>query len=244
VTTADTATVDLSGDGTAGAPISAAVLVAPEPNGIEASASGLLVAPSAQAGNTLGIGSDGRLYVPTPADTTNVVPAVGGAPAPVGTARSVDIDVTEGPADTFTVGARLSPVWGQSSLSGVTSAGSGTWSLGQQLAVPEDGIYLVEAYIDATANVYYSRASADYWISGGLFVNDVQIKAGAAVVNNWSFPSGTAVSFAASGTITLTQRMQLTAGQLVQAKVNYSGTYFTGDGFGASASVAYNKISD
>lgn len=228
ITTADSPTVDLEGDGSAGAPLTAAVKV------------------SADTGNQLRPGSDGALFVPTPLDTTTLLGVAGGAPAPVDPsgARSVDIDVAETGPDQWSVGARLSPAWGQTSLTGVSPGTTGAWVLGPQLAVPENGIYLVEAFIDATANVFYSRASADYYIAGGLFVNDAQIKTGAAVVNSWSFPSGTTVTFAASGTVTLTQRLQLTAGQMVQAKVAGSGTYWTGDGFGALASVAYNKISD
>ncbi|MFJ3249062.1 hypothetical protein [Streptomyces sp. NPDC086782] len=65
---ADTSTVDttVTGSGTAGDPfvVEADVIVAPEPNGLEATAGGLLVAPSADAGNQLSMGADGRLFVP------------------------------------------------------------------------------------------------------------------------------------------------------------------------------------
>ncbi|MEV6738721.1 hypothetical protein AB0N14_18020 [Streptomyces sp. NPDC051104] len=65
---ADTNTVDttVSGTGTAADPyvVKSDVIVAPEPNGLEATASGLLVAPSGDAGNQLAMGSDGRLFVP------------------------------------------------------------------------------------------------------------------------------------------------------------------------------------
>jgi hypothetical protein len=64
----DTPTVNatVSGTGTAADPyvVSADAIVAPEPNGLEATANGLLVAPSGDAGNTLAMGADGRLYVP------------------------------------------------------------------------------------------------------------------------------------------------------------------------------------
>jgi hypothetical protein len=64
----DTTTVDttVTGTGTAADPyvVEADAIVAPEPNGLEATASGLLVAPSADAGNRLGMGADNRLYVP------------------------------------------------------------------------------------------------------------------------------------------------------------------------------------
>ncbi|PWI15953.1 hypothetical protein DI272_18635 [Streptomyces sp. Act143] len=65
---ADTTTLDVTvtGTGTAGDPyvVSGDVIVAPEQNGVEASPSGLLVAPSADAGNRLAFGADNRLYVP------------------------------------------------------------------------------------------------------------------------------------------------------------------------------------
>ncbi|GAA2948175.1 hypothetical protein ACFPN0_15280 [Kitasatospora cinereorecta] len=65
---ADTNTVDItvSGTGAAGDPYSveADVIVAPDPNGLEATPTGLLVAPSADAGNQLEFGADGRLFVP------------------------------------------------------------------------------------------------------------------------------------------------------------------------------------
>ncbi|MDH6489671.1 hypothetical protein [Streptomyces sp. SAI-127] len=68
VTAGDTPTLNatVTGTGAAGDPyvVSGDVVVAPEPNGVEAAASGLLVAPSADAGNRLAFGGDGRLFVP------------------------------------------------------------------------------------------------------------------------------------------------------------------------------------
>lgn len=65
---ADTPTLDahVTGTGTAGDPyvVSGDVIVAPEPNGVEVAPTGLLVTPSADTGNRLGFGGDGRLFVP------------------------------------------------------------------------------------------------------------------------------------------------------------------------------------
>jgi hypothetical protein len=64
----DTNTVDttVTGTGIAADPyqVEADVIVAPEPNGLEATADGLLVAPSSDADNRLALGTDNRLYVP------------------------------------------------------------------------------------------------------------------------------------------------------------------------------------
>jgi hypothetical protein len=56
----------VTGSGTAADPytVEADVIVAPSPNGLEAGANGLVVAPSADAGNQLEFGADGRLFVP------------------------------------------------------------------------------------------------------------------------------------------------------------------------------------
>lgn len=65
---ADTPTLNatVTGTGTAADPyvVSGDVIVAPEDNGVEISPSGLLVAPSADTGNRLDFGTDGRLFVP------------------------------------------------------------------------------------------------------------------------------------------------------------------------------------
>ncbi|MYR64419.1 hypothetical protein GTY54_52150, partial [Streptomyces sp. SID625] len=55
-----------TGSGAAGSPyqVAADVIVAPEPNGLEETPNGLLVAPSSDSGNQLSIGGDGRLFVP------------------------------------------------------------------------------------------------------------------------------------------------------------------------------------
>lgn len=116
---ADTSTLNatVAGTGTAGDPfiVSGDVIVAPEPNGVEVTAGGLLVAPSADAGNTLTIGTDGRLMVPpdaplevgcglagegTAASPLVVVPAAGSEawswPCDVATESTLKCDPTSG----------------------------------------------------------------------------------------------------------------------------------------------------
>lgn len=202
ITTTDTPTVDLSGDGSAGAPLTAAVLVAPEPNGVEAAPTGLLVAPSADAGNTLAVGSDGRLFVPAGAGgSTDVLGVAGSAPAPVGTGRSVDVDVAEGPAGTFNIGARVSPAWTE----GVT-----TW------AVPETGVYLVQmtGVIGTTTTLQGTSASADF--DHRLLVNGAPVAVQPLMV--WSFNStdaGVVQSATDERSDTITRRLQLNAGDVI-----------------------------
>jgi hypothetical protein len=244
ITTADSTTVDLEGDGSTGAPLTATVKVHPfEPNGLTADPLGLLVRPSGDAGNTLGIGSDGNLFVPTPPETT-VAPVAGGAPAPVGTARSVDVDVVEGPADTFTVGARLSPPWAQGGLTPVSSAGMGVWNLGAELVVPEDGVYLIEAFVDGYAGVLYPRSTADYTIVGAVGVDGTRLKAGVVMSYSYNLTAPAVMGGPETGAVTFTYRMQLAAGQRVQGWVQFNGTYVSGDGLSSNVAVAFNKISD
>lgn len=64
----DTPTLNatVTGTGSAATPyiVSGDVIVAPENNGVEAAPNGLLVVPSADTGNRLAFGGDGRLFVP------------------------------------------------------------------------------------------------------------------------------------------------------------------------------------
>ncbi|MEC3995159.1 hypothetical protein VSR01_17115 [Actinacidiphila sp. DG2A-62] len=247
VTVQDTPTVDLEGDGTAGNALLATVNLAADPNALEVAPDGLLVAPSAQAGNALALGSDGRLYVPTPTDTTNVVPVTGGAPVPAGTARSVDIDVTEGPADTFAIGARLSPAYGQGSEG---SAFYGSVALGvpvqlSTVTVPEAGVY--EVFVDARAVMNMgggiARNAFDAGLTAQLRVNSTVVLDRPVLVFSYS----TADSFftAQSASTLLRARVALNSGDTVQAYGAVAGTTFqSGDAVGVVATVSYVKISD
>ncbi|HLL37370.1 MAG TPA: hypothetical protein VK545_26555 [Streptomyces sp.] len=232
VTTADTATVDLSGDGTSGAPLSAAVLVAPEPNGLEAAAGGLLVAPSADAGNTLAVGSDGRLFVPPASGgSTDVVGAAGSDPAPVSASRSVDVDVTESPAGTFTVGARLSPVWadittGMGTMD-ETVAPNGSMQEtipGATLTIPEDGVYEVTAQANAQVIANVATGTTDALAAVTLFVN------GAGVTTAYAAQWQGATPAATAGSGHMTTRRQFSAGDVVEMRVSLvNGTAATAD---------------
>lgn len=241
----DTATVDLEGDGSSAAPITASVIVAPEPNGLEAATSGLLVAPSADTGNTLAVGSDGRLFVPASSGggTTTVTGVAGGAPAPVGTARSVDVDVAPDGAGGFQVGARLSPAWAESGQAGFNYPGPDIWVPGPTLTIPETGVYHFDATVWGQLNVVYSRTSDNRIIWAGLAVDGAVIKSAIAVNNSWTVPGGANIS--SQGAATLTHRQALNAGQTISVYARYNGDApQTGDGHGASGWVGFHKISD
>jgi hypothetical protein len=248
----DTPTVDLSGDGSAGAPLTAAVVVAPEPNGLEAGAGGLLVAPSGDAGNTLVVGADGRLFVPPsppPADTTSVVGVVGGAPPAVGTARSVDIDVTEGPAGTFNVGARITPPWQQSGTVfhqfGGVSVGVPIPQAG--LTIPETGSYEVD--IDAWG---YIR-SFDAWQSYDgnqrvwMDLNGAQVSGTEQTLATilFSLPAGGGQRARAAGSVSIRRRMNLNAGDVLTSMVVFDpGSYVNSDAVWIQSNIGCLKISD
>ena len=82
--------------------------------------------------------------VPTDVDVLGIAPGTA-----VSTERSIDVDVTEGPIGTFTVGARLTPVFGQSQdIPGVDlQPGTGGQFLptAAQVTLPEPGVYSLTA---------------------------------------------------------------------------------------------------
>jgi len=244
ITTADSTTVDLEGDGSAGAPLTATVKVHPfEPNGLTADPLGLIVRPSGDPDNAIGIGSDGNLFVPTPTDTTTVTGIAGTAPAPVSTTRSVDVDVTPDGAGGFQVGARLSPVWAQTGRVGMATVVSGTEGMITSLVVPEDGVYFMEASIEGIANIVSSVPSAERYVIGRLKVDGATMRQAHAMLNQFSTVDPE--SRFATSTVTLTWRRQLSAGQAIEAWALpfYDANGF-GDGFGAAAALGYHKISD
>lgn len=106
---------------------------------------------------------------------------IGIAPGtPVGTDRSVDVDVVEGPTGTFTVGARLTPVSGEAvgADANLQAVAQGTWvATGAQVVLPEAGKYALSAdfYSSITATTPWAVA-----INARLF----NVTAGAAVPNS------------------------------------------------------------
>jgi hypothetical protein len=238
----DTPTVDLEGDGTPGAPLTATVRVHPfEPNGLTADPLGLMVRPSGDPGNALATGSDGHLFVPQAVDTTNVLGIAPGTP--VGTDRSIDVDVTPGPVGTYTVGARLTPAWAQSALVGLPSIVPGTEAMIIELIVPEDGVYYMEAFVQGIANIVTQVPSAERYVIGRLKIDGVTQVSAHAMINQ--FTTADPESRFAISSVTIPLRKQLTAGQHIQAWALpfYDANNFA-DGFGALGMVGFNKISD
>ncbi|MGX1301337.1 hypothetical protein RKD35_002825 [Streptomyces albogriseolus] len=259
VTVQDTPTVDLEGDGTAGNALLATVNLAAEPNALEVAPDGLLVAPSADAGNGLTLGSDGRLYAAAAAGgAVDVQGVTGSAPTPVDPAgaRSVDVDVAEGPPGTFSVGARLSPVWGEIgplNLSGTDLThpiNTATSMPGASFTAPEPGIYEVTAKISAQVrDSAPSPAPHLVEMFGYLRRNGTILGTGYVLSNYWYEVAGTRL-LSNAGTLTLTQRVQLAAGDTTDIGFTWwaTGTVAAPDGshgsFSINASLGYHKISD
>jgi hypothetical protein len=98
----------------------------------------------------------------------------------VSTTRSVDVDVTETPGcpDAWAVGARLTPVGGQTTgLVGLGSAAYDTWTAvpGTDLTLPEAGLYEVVADVQAGAIMPGSVSNA--YVQARLF----DVTAGAVI---------------------------------------------------------------
>ncbi|WP_019061697.1 hypothetical protein [Streptomyces prunicolor] len=100
----------------------------------------------------------------------------------VGTARSVDVDVTAPAAgacpETWTVGARLTPVSGQTSgVVSLDAAAANTWVpvTGAQLVLPEAGIYEVVA--DVQGSIGWAAGVSNAIIDARVF----DVTAGAQV---------------------------------------------------------------
>lgn len=206
VATQDTPTVDMSGDGTAGAPITA------------------VVNRSTDAGNTLTVGSDGALYVPTPTDTTNVVGINPGTA--VSTSRSVDIDVVEGPADTFTVGARLTPVWGTVTGGGTSRVenipNNSTAPLAETFVAPEPGVYSItvdtagELTSGPAKNTILDIVSSYLTLNGAVVSNTTRQLA----YMDWGYQPDTVTNRSTDqGNGSATVQLQLNAGDTIGVRI-------------------------
>jgi hypothetical protein len=112
-----------------------------------------------------------------------------------------------------------------------------------ELTVPEAGVYYLEAFIEGTANISSSVASAERYVVGRLKIDGVTQVSSHAVMNQFS--TADPESRFAITSVTIPLRRQLTAGQRIQAWALpfYDANNF-GDGFGARAMVGFHKISD
>ncbi|MEU1180645.1 hypothetical protein ABZ464_23895 [Streptomyces sp. NPDC005820] len=126
----------------------------------------------------------------------------------VGQGRSVDIDITP-PADgacpeTWTVGARLTPVFGQISGSvGLHTAAFDVWTAvtGAQLTLPEAGVY--EVIADVQAGLITVGTVNNAYMQTRLF----DVTAGAMVL----LTARTVVFFSATPAVGVTHTIQATA---------------------------------
>ncbi|MGW0140501.1 hypothetical protein [Streptomyces calvus] len=112
----------------------------------------------------------------------------------IGAARSVDIDVTdtggENCPDTWTIGARLTPVYGQAAGQNRSLPVNGEWTPTDCVAaLPEPGVYLVTAM--AVGQICaIARYSTNVWISFGLQRDDDTVLTAYGVVQHqYGFPA-------------------------------------------------------
>ncbi|MEU9576306.1 hypothetical protein [Streptomyces chilikensis] len=143
------------------------------------------------------------------------------APVPVGTARSVNVDLVHpgGCPDVWQVGARLSPAHGEATLTTAANLlpSPGTWvNSALVVTLPEPGRYYlswdVRAQVCATAN-YCTNA----WVEAAIFDNATNgVEAGARTVCQHQFSKandGTALQTCQSGSVPITHITVVTVAQ-------------------------------
>lgn len=149
----------------------------------------------------------------------------------VGTARSVDIDVTPPAAGdcpaAWTVGARLTPLWGEIGPTApvdLNTVASATWAdiPGFALTAPEAGAYRIAA--DVTGGVTTENTTAfNRLVSVVLALNGAIL--GTSVRHmfqlNWSTATAQVVGLNAS--VTISRILQLAAGDVVQVRTAHFG---------------------
>ncbi|MFJ5890283.1 hypothetical protein [Streptomyces californicus] len=179
-----------------------------------------------QACNALTSGPAG-LLVPR---TTPSGLAPGGA---VGTSRSVDIDVTDTGGtdcpDTWQIGARLSPVHGETGGAAVNLPAGGAWvNTTGAVVLPEPGVY--ELTVTGRGQICGTAApTTNVWITLGMQIDGVGVIWSDMVVQHQlTCQTGTQLMACFLGQGSITRRFQSAGGQVVRAVGSLSGTVAPG----------------
>ncbi|MFF5655204.1 hypothetical protein [[Kitasatospora] papulosa] len=140
----------------------------------------------------------------------------------VGASRSVDIDVTDTGGqdcpDTWQIGARLTPVSGETGGATINLTATGAFvSTSAAAVLPEPGVYEVtvtgRGQICATA-----QPGTNLWITLGLQVDGVGvIRSDLVVQHQLTLQTGTAMAACFLGQGAVTRRYQSAGGQTVRA---------------------------
>lgn len=176
----------------------------------------------------------------------------------VGDARSVDIDVTA-PApgacpETWTVGARLTPVYGTvvpTAPLDLAPVATNTWAdiPGFRFTAPETGVYRVQA--DASGVVTWSAQSQfNRLITTRLTHNGAAVPGTTRAVlqANFVLSGGVTQSGGINGSATISALLRLDAGDVVQVQGRHAGEMGTTTGLWVGALdwslLNWNKVSD
>lgn len=174
----------------------------------------------------------------------------------VGTGRSVDIDITP-PLETdcprvWTVGARLTPVWGQEvpdAALDLTAVPTATWTniAGFSFVAPETGVYRIAADVSGSGT-YAAQTAYNRLISARMLVNGVPLPSSIRNVVQTNFSQAAAQSGGMNGSGTISTVLQLAAGDVVSVQGEHTGasgaplTLFVGNP--VASVLAWNKIAD
>ncbi|MFD5570474.1 hypothetical protein [Streptomyces cadmiisoli] len=192
------------------------------------------------------------LLVPTTA-VTGIAPG-----AAVGTARSVDIDVSAPAADAcpavWTVGARLTPVSGEVTPSGpldLTTLAVNVWAdiPGLLFVAPEAGVYRITADVSGGITAA-AQASFNRLVQTRLTVNGAAILTTTRhlVQQNWTLSGGNTMASGRNGSSSTTKLLTLAAGDAVRVQGSYLGATGTAASMAAGVSggtlIVWSKVAD
>lgn len=206
----DTQCIAVTGTGTLADPYVAAPILNPSAcNALTCTPTGLLVAQ---------------------VDLVGVAP--GGS---LGASRSVDIDVTETPGcpDIWTIGGRLTPVFGEdlpTAALDLTPLAPTVWAdiPGWSFIAPETGVYSITADIESVISQGAGTTASNHLILGRLTNNNVPIANAQRVIQQVLYTSPDAMVIGANQTASINKLVALNAGDTVRVQ----GSWITAAGTG------------